>query len=100
MEDNNQQLKDIKNLLLENIEYSKRNAAKIEKIEKHILISKIVNIIKLTIILIPIVLAIIYLPPLISRLISNYQDIFSQIGQLKSGEIEQLSPDILKNILP
>jgi len=83
MEDKNKLEREIiqmKGILRQNLEYTKRALEISEKNSRYILWIKIVNLIKLLIIIIPIVLAIIYLPPYIQEFFNKYQELFGQGG--------------------
>jgi hypothetical protein len=99
MEDLKKELKNLKTLMVENLEYSRKIQTDTRRIRKYIVSLQIINAIKLLLILIPLVLALIYLPPLMSRLIGNYKDVFQEIDQLKKGEIDQLDPSFLQKVL-
>ena len=82
MEEKNldQELTQIKGLLKQNIEYSKKMLVLEEKNRKYILWIKIINLIKLVVILVPIVLAIIYFPPFIRDFLEEYRELFGPGG--------------------
>lgn len=83
MEDKNKLEREIvqmKGILRQNLEYTKRALEISEKNSRYILWIKIVNLIKLLIIIIPIVLAIIYLPPYIQEFFNKYQELFGRGG--------------------
>ncbi|MFC1622530.1 hypothetical protein ACFL1Y_00850 [Patescibacteria group bacterium] len=56
-----------------------------EKTRKYILWGKILSIIKILIIVIPIVLAIIYLPPYIEKVTAPYQELLETTNQGKEA---------------
>lgn len=94
------EIKELKKLLRENISYSKKIFENSQKTRKYIMTLQVINLIKLILILVPIVLALIYLPPLISSIVGDYKDLFLEIGKLRPGEIERVDPNVIKNILP
>jgi len=54
-----------------------------EKTRKYLMWNRILSFIKILIIIIPIILAIIYLPPLIQNAISPYQEL---LGEVQTGK--------------
>ncbi len=64
-----------------------------KKIRRFTIISEVMGIIKLIIIIVPIILGILYLPPIISNLLEDYKNLFG-IGGGVTG-----SNDILQNAL-
>jgi len=61
----------IKEIIKQQEEIFKR----LEKIERHIKIAKIFTIFKILIIIIPLILAAVYLPPYIEKIVSEYLEI-------------------------
>jgi len=70
---------DIKELLEENIELSKKVLISSEKTRKYMRASQIMGIVRLLIILVPVILAILYIPPFLTK----FSDTF---GKLYGGE--------------
>lgn len=79
---------DIKNLLEENIAISKAILKSAEKTKHYIFWSQIASWIKLLLILIPIILAIIYLPALLEKASTQMRSIFNPLGD--SGSLNQI----------
>jgi len=75
-----QEVAELKNLTKRNIEYSKKILEMEEKQRRYILWIKIINLIKLFIILIPIILALIYLPPIVQDFFAKYKELFGPGG--------------------
>lgn len=63
---------DYKQKIDKNLEYSQEILCKLEKIHHQILLRNIITYIKIVIIVIPIILAIIYLPPYLEDFYNNY----------------------------
>jgi hypothetical protein len=66
---------ELKKLLRENLEYTKACYALLEKVKRYMVWQRIFVILKLLIIMVPIILGIIYLPPLLEKAISAYKDL-------------------------
>jgi hypothetical protein len=87
------------NLLKENLEYSRQILASAKKTERYMLWHQICHWAKFIIIAIPIILALIYLPPLINRAIEQYSSLsekFDNVGG--TGQIK-LDENALKQFL-
>ena len=74
------ELSQIKGLMRQNLEYTKKILELEEKSKKYILWLKIVNLLKLLIILIPIILALAYLPPVMKDFFEKYKELFGPGG--------------------
>lgn len=68
----------IKKLLQENIKYSKEILKLSVKIRRYIFFAQIMTVIKIIIIVVPIILAFIYLPPYLEDLIEKLNDLLLQ----------------------
>ena len=79
MVENNQNLDHgkLENLIKENLILTKNLNAKVEKINRYIFWHKTWGFIKILIIVIPIVLGIIYLPPIFKKVFAPYQNFFN-----------------------
>ena len=77
---------EIKKLLEENLKYSKEIYGMTKKIKGHITFQKVMCIIYILLIVVPLILSIIYLPPLINNLFNQYQDILGD-GSGANGSI-------------
>jgi len=75
-EDFNKHLKEI-------ADYTKASYAVLEKVDKWIFWQKIFFILKIFFIAIPIVLGIIYLPPLLESVLQPYQELLNSINSIK-----------------
>ncbi|MEA3398563.1 MAG: hypothetical protein U9R06_02335 [Patescibacteria group bacterium] len=73
---------DIKKIIEENLKLTKEIHEMTKKIKSFVLWQQIFNVIKILIIIIPIVLGIIYLPPLLKEIVGNYQELldFNPVG--------------------
>ncbi|MBI5254726.1 hypothetical protein HY932_03045 [Candidatus Falkowbacteria bacterium] len=88
MEDNEQ----LKNLMKQNLELLHDLEVDVRKIKNYLFWQRVGTVIKVLLILIPIALAIIYLPPIIKNALGQY---YGLIGGLKSGAM----PSGILNIL-
>ena len=61
-----------------------------KKIQKRLLMNNIFNVIRIIIIIAPIILGIIYLPPLIKNLLEKYNEIAPQLDSLNLPDLKQL----------
>lgn len=78
-----------KKLLEENLAYSKAIYDSILKIRRYIFWNHVINFVKLIFIAVPIVLAIIYLPPLIQQFFDTYKEL---LGTFQATEVFQKLP--------
>jgi hypothetical protein len=97
---NEEQHQELVSLLRENLRLSKRIQATVEKTERHIFWMKVMNVVKVVLIAIPIVLALIYLPPAIQRLTGTYQEVFETFDRLKTGNVEAQDANLLRSLIP
>ncbi len=74
------ELSQIKGLLKQNLEYTKQALEQQEKTKRYIIWLKIVNLIKLLVILVPIILALLYLPPVLRDFFEKYKELFGPGG--------------------
>lgn len=72
----------VEELLKENIKLSKEIHEKVSKMHKYIMYLKIVNIIKLCVLIIPIVLALIFVPPFLEKVFELYGELFQEASPL------------------
>ena len=79
----------LKKLLEENLEYSKAIYDSVQKTRQYIFWGQVMGFVKLLLIIIPIILAIIYLPPLIQQAFGPYKELLQDSGGLK-GVLQQL----------
>jgi hypothetical protein len=97
---------DIKALLEKNLKVAEETQAMVKKIKNYMAMQKIVSLIYFLIIVIPIVLSIIYLPPLLKDYAGQYQDLLdSGAGMidpggldLKNFDLNKITPELLKNL--
>jgi hypothetical protein len=66
---------DIKGLLKKNLELTEEIYKMTKGVKRFVTMQRIFTVLKLLIIVVPIVLGIIYLPPLIENLVKQYQDL-------------------------
>ena len=76
----NNQLDEIKRLLEENSQRSAKIEIRLRKIENYLKWQKIWTILKIVIISIPIILSLIYLPPLFREAFHGYQELLGPEG--------------------
>jgi len=77
-----------KKLLQENLKISRATLKMVEKIKKHLFWTQVANWLKLILIVAPIILAILYLPPLIEKWQEQVQGIFGPFGGV--GAVQKL----------
>ena len=84
-------------LLQENLKLSKAILHSVEKTRQHILLGQIANWIRLLLIAVPIVLAALYLPPLIKKFQENPAALF---GNLLPSEKESptITPEVIQEL--
>jgi len=92
---------DIKKLLEKNQEMTAEILKIAKKLKLHMHFQQFFSIVKILIIAIPIVLGIIYLPPLLNGLLESYQELLGMgqgIKQIDPGSIDlnNLPPEVLK----
>ena len=96
---------DIKKLLEENLELTRETYKIVKKINSHIVLEQVLNIIKILVIIVPIVLGIIYLPTLLKPYLDQYKQIMdltgdqSQLNANLNETLNQVSPDLINNFL-
>ncbi|MDA3839871.1 MAG: hypothetical protein PF572_02170 [Patescibacteria group bacterium] len=95
----NQKDDELKDLIKKNIKLSEDIHEIAIYVKKYIFWSRIFSFFKLFIIIIPIILSIIYLPPLLGQVLDQYKTILNvSSGVNNVPNIESLSPDLLKFI--
>jgi hypothetical protein len=99
----NQEEQEILKLLKENLAISQENLHLTRKIQRYLLWQRIIGWFYFVLIIGPLILAIIYLPPLIKSTINQYQSLLQ--GDVGQGQINQLPAnlnlnDLLKGKLP
>jgi len=85
-------------LLEQNLEYNKAIYEISKKTKRYMLMAQIMGVIKILLIVVPIVLAIIYLPPLIKVYLQPYQELMggsSIIDQIKELQGTEQLKDVL-----
>ena len=89
MDEQNQpsQAEEIKKLLEQNLAYSKEIYRLTKKIKSYITFQKVVSVIYVLLIVVPIILSIIYLPPLLKGVFDQYKD---ALGLPAGGSIQDL----------
>jgi hypothetical protein len=84
--ENNQNIpnqdKYLEKLVQENIELTKELKQSVDKINRWIAWQRVWTALKILIIVIPIVIGLIYLPPLLSSIFSQYQQLFFGFGDI------------------
>jgi len=96
----------IKELLEKNLKLTEEIYAMTKKMKSHMTFQRIVSWFYLFIIIAPIILGLIYLPPLLSGLFNQYKDVLnlqggsgSTIQGLLNGGAGSLSTDTIKSLL-
>lgn len=94
--------KDVKELLRENLELTKEIHGMTKKIKRHITFQKIITFVYLIIIVAPIILSVIFLPPLIKNILGQYQGLLGgdagNLLDLLKGTSGGFNLDSLKNL--
>lgn len=96
---------EIKKILAENLALTKEIYALTKKIKGYVTFQKVMSLVYLALIVVPIVLSIIYLPPLLKGLFDQYKDILgiqpggsdSIQNLLNNIEIDKLPPSVRQN---
>ena len=74
---------EMQKLLNDNLQYSKACYALLEKLNKWLFWHKVLSVVKILLILVPIILGIIYLPPLIKAALDPYVELLGEVKSLK-----------------
>jgi hypothetical protein len=97
----------LQELLNENLELSKSIFEQNKKIKRRLTTMVVINYLKLAIILAPIIIAIIYLPPLLGQVLEQYSDLLGgvggknlNIGDFFSQGINLDSSSVIDNVSP
>jgi len=77
---------EIKQLLEKNLEYNMAIYEMAKKTKRYILISQIMGVVRILVFAVPLILALIYLPPLIKNYMAPYQELLGNSG----GIMDQL----------
>lgn len=72
--------KDLKKLVIENLELTKELEKKVQKIYRFVVWQRILGVLKVLIILIPIILGIIYLPAILETYLGPYKELLEDAG--------------------
>jgi hypothetical protein len=93
---------DIKKLLEKNLKLAEKLQKDIKYIKRYVITSQILGVLKILIIVVPIVLGIIYLPPLIREMMEPYKQLFggNPMEMLIEGDtgnlnLDNINPDSL-----
>ncbi len=94
---------EIKKLLEKNLELTEEIYKKAKYMKRYVIFQQIFCILKILIIVVPIVLGIIYLPPLLKNVYSQYQELLNLGGKVDTIDtididVKQLPPDLLKYV--
>lgn len=99
---------EIKEMLEKNLKMTEEIYAMTKKIKHFVTFQKIISFVWLIIIVVPVILSIIYLPPLLKGVFSQYQELlggtpnFSIENLLKGGagqiDLKNISPELLNAI--
>lgn len=77
----------IKKLLEQNLEYSKEIYKMTKKIKNYVTFQKIMSVVYILLIIVPIILSIIFLPPLLKGMYNQYKEV---LGLPAGGSIQDL----------
>ena len=88
---------DISKELEEHREILLKIYANTRKTRRYIMISKVLSIIYFLLIVVPIILAVIYLPPLVRNIVGPYQDLLGPANELIGIEVDIIN-DILNQL--
>ena len=61
------------------------------KTKRYIMIGRIISLVYLLLIVVPIILAVIYLPPLINNMVEPYQQLMGQTNNLKGVDMNRIN---------
>jgi len=91
----------LQSLIEKNIKWSQANYELSKKINHKLMWLLISGYLKWALILIPLILGLIYLPPLLKDLFSQYQGLLDSTGTMKAGlgDVSSLNSDQLQNLL-
>lgn len=87
---------EIKQLLNDNLEYAKENYEILCKVKRYVFIQTVMKFVYIILIIVPIVLSILYLPPLLKQMLGPYQELMKMTPG--GSEIDLNNFDI-KNVL-
>lgn len=88
---------EIKKLIKKNLELTRETNEMIRYIKKYVIIQQVLGVIKIIIIVIPLILGIIYLPPLLKDAFQEYQNLLGFTSPASQVE-ENISEEDLKNL--
>lgn len=89
--------RELKKLLQENLEISKELYEMTKKIKSWLNWQRILGVVKILLIVIPIILGIIYLPPLISKVLEPYQELLNLDKNFNPSDLLKQSTNISGN---
>ena len=87
----------LETLLQENLKLSKAILRSVEKTRRHILLGQIAKWIRLLLIAVPIVLAVLYIPPLIKKFQENPAALFGNLVP-NGKELPTLTPESIQEL--
>ncbi len=76
---------EIKKLLQENKEYLEAIYESSEKTRKYILAGRIISIVYLLLILVPLIFAVVYIPPMIKPYMEQYKSLMGSVQNIQTG---------------
>ena len=79
-----QELDELRELLKKNIELSEKILDQSEYIKKFVFWQKILGVVKIALIAVPLILGLVYLPPLIKKAFEPYKELLNIQGELNS----------------
>lgn len=90
---------EIKKLLEQNLELTKEIYVMTKKIKGYITFQKVMSLVYVTLIVVPIILSIIYLPPLLKGVFDQYKDVLG-IQPSSDSSVQNLLNSVGGNLLP
>jgi len=81
-------IEDLKKLMDKNLKLAKENQEMLKKVRKYLLISRVWGLIKILIIVTPIILGILYLPPLVDDFFKEFKE------SLGLNEVDQVTGNL------
>ncbi|MFH1426956.1 MAG: hypothetical protein ABIG60_00265 [Patescibacteria group bacterium] len=91
---------EIKKLLESNLKLTEEIHEMTKYIKKYVFLSKIFGVLKLLLIIVPLIIGIIYLPPLLQDVLKQYQDILgiSPNLNLNGIDLNSISPELIERL--
>ncbi len=91
--------KTIEELLMENLELSKKIFESSEKVRKYLMWSRIWGITKLALIIIPLIIFAIVVVPMLQNVLNQYSGALNQINDLQKGGLQGIDAQTIQDLL-